>query len=113
MEVIHRHVTDESNLKPASSTVQQKEKENKMSLPVMSLQFIVFATVRVQKSLIVHVDHQDPSAQLFVKMEGEKLISAHFYMNFGVTKVPAMMNNTWYSNNKITVQHYHIIRFVM
>ncbi len=36
--------------------------------PVMSLQLAVFATVRgiVQKTLVAHVNHQDPSAPLFV-----------------------------------------------
>ncbi len=50
----------------------------------MNLQLVVFATVKgtVQKTLIVHVDHQDHSAKLFVTKGEEITRSAHFYMSF-------------------------------
>jgi hypothetical protein len=52
----------------------------------MSLQLVLFVTVRgiVQKTLVAHVDNQDPSAQLFVTKEEGIIISAHFYVTSGV-----------------------------
>jgi hypothetical protein len=49
-----------------------------------------------EKTLTVHGDHQDPSAQLFVTREEEIIIiiSAHFYMSYGVIMISAMINNT-------------------
>ncbi len=56
----------------------------------------MFVTVRgiVQKTLVAYVDHQDPSAQLFVTKEEGIIISAHFYMTSGVMMIPAMINYT-------------------
>jgi hypothetical protein len=47
---------------------------------VMSLQLAAFATVRgiVQKTLVAHVNLQDPSAPLFVTREGDITLSVHF-----------------------------------
>ncbi len=62
----------------------------------MSLQLVAFATVKgiVQNTLIGHVNHQDPSAPLFVTREEDIIISAHFYMTYGVMMTPAMIYNT-------------------
>jgi hypothetical protein len=59
----------------------------------MWLQLVVFVTGRgiVQKTLIAHVDHHEPSAQLFVTKEEDIIISAHFYGTYGVTMIPAMI----------------------
>ncbi len=62
----------------------------------MSLQSVAFATVRevVQKTLVAHVNHQDPSTPLFVTREEEIILSAHFYMSYEVMMTPAMINST-------------------
>ncbi len=62
----------------------------------MSLQLVVFVTVRgiVQKTLIAHVNHQVPSAQLFATKEDNIIISAHFYMTSGVMMIPAIIKCT-------------------
>jgi hypothetical protein len=64
----------------------------------MSLQLVGFATVRgiVQKTLVANINHQDPSASLFVTREGGIILrlSVCFYMSYGVMMTPAMINNT-------------------
>ncbi len=62
----------------------------------MSLQLVAFATVRgiVQKTLIAHVNHQDPSVPLFVTREEEIILSAPFYMSCAVTMTPATISSS-------------------